>query len=151
MEKEFVPHEIAKKLKGIGFKEKCMAYYLLKEEYDGCTDAEFDNFDSEHFKLEINYSYHDADGHFNDDDISNLNDCVAPLWQQVIEWFRTKHGIHINPTPYQESADRTYEITGYYMGDIIHSSGKLLCCGDGNYSSYEKAREAGILQAIKLI
>ncbi len=129
MENQFVTYEIAKKLKELGFNEWCLNIYQDGEELDVSGYYGFNN-PVRNEKLKDDYP-------------------AAPLWQQVIDWFRMKHGIHINPSTYTESTDG--EITGYYMGDIRHSSGEILCYGDGNYSSYERAREVGILEAIKLI
>ena len=89
MKKEFVTFEIAKKLTELGFKEKCMGYYELKDEYEGCTDAECDNFNSTHFKLTINYSYHNDEGYIN----AKYDGNTAPLWQQTIDWLLVKHDV----------------------------------------------------------
>ena len=76
----------------------------------------------------------------------------APTQSLLQKWIREKHDIHINPEPYGETADHTRDITGYYMGDIIHSTGgQVLVYGDDNYSTYEEALEVGLLKALKEI
>jgi hypothetical protein len=65
MQKEFVTYEIAKELKELGFNEKCMGMYGY--EFEFVID-------------ESSWRYAQIS-----------NDILqAPLWQQVIEWFRNK-------------------------------------------------------------
>jgi len=68
------------------------------------------------------------------------------------KWLREEHGIHVNPTPYRESADHSNEITGYYVGTIYYTNGDCYNgVEDSNYSTYEEALEAGLQEALKLI
>ena len=74
MEHLFIPYELALKLKEKGFDEPCFTKYL-----------------DENKKLAHNYLYyldHNAIGQIN-----------APLYQQVIDWFRDKHKISIMVVP----------------------------------------------------
>ena len=70
MEKQFVPYELAVKLKELGFDEPCFGYYK-NERLKACPRW-----------VVLNQSSNLSD-----------NDCVAPLWQQAFYWFREKHGI----------------------------------------------------------
>jgi hypothetical protein len=67
MEKEFVPYELAVKLKAIGFDEECFGAYH-NENYLDLQSEEFD------------YSYA----------------VKAPLFQQAFRWFRDKHNVRQN-------------------------------------------------------
>ena len=67
MEKEFVPYELAVKLKALGFDEPCFAYYK----------------DMKGEKVLL-YDSMDFDG-----------ECNVPLYQQAFRWFREKHGLCI--------------------------------------------------------
>ena len=67
MEKEFVPYELAVKLKSLGFNEPCFGYYK----------------DMKGEKVLL-YDTMDFDG-----------ECNAPLYQQAFRWFREK-GFLIN-------------------------------------------------------
>ena len=68
MKKEFVPYELAVKLKELGFNEPCLAYYEVDEGYNiGYTFCYSDR----ESQPEIGYS--------------------APLYQQVFRWFREKY------------------------------------------------------------
>jgi hypothetical protein len=70
MEKQFCTYEIALKLKELGFNENCIA-----------TFGENQVFDLQDF--EQNY------------DTFPSHIIAAPLWQQVIDWFRDKLNIKI--------------------------------------------------------
>lgn len=77
MEKQFVPYELAVKLKELGFDDLCLArfngggFYMLPA-YDPLRNSE----------------------------IKEPWFCTAPLWQQAFDWFRTNHDIiaWINPS-----------------------------------------------------
>lgn len=77
MEKEFLPYELALKLKELGFNEDCFAWY----------DANSFN------DIELEFEYK------NNKDLYFKESCTAPLWQQVFDWFREKYNLIGNPTP----------------------------------------------------
>jgi len=66
MKEQFVKYETALKLKELGFNEKCLGYYASDELILSVRDPYYPN------KI-----------------------VLAPLYQQVIEWLRVKHGIWI--------------------------------------------------------
>jgi hypothetical protein len=71
MEKEFVPYELAVKLKKLGFDELCMAYFKDEE-------VQYPN-PYEPFKNSEMKSW-----------------CVtAPTFSQAFRWFREKYGLHV--------------------------------------------------------
>ena len=63
---QFVPYELAVKLKELGFDEECFGYYRIDEKFVALTN------------------YHE---NYNDSD-SRIS---APLWQQAFDWFRDKY------------------------------------------------------------
>ena len=72
MEKEFVPYELAVKLKALGFDEECFGYYHVNVGYTkGYAFCYFDK--PKRFK----------DGF----------DLLAPTFSQVFRWFREKHAL----------------------------------------------------------
>ena len=73
MEKEFVPYELAVKLKTLGFDEPCFAYYK----------------DMKGEKVLL-YDSMDFDG-----------ECNTPLFQQAFRWFREKYWL-FHSTNYQD-------------------------------------------------
>ena len=66
MEKQFVPYELALKLKEIGFNEECLRHYENDDE------ALYESFGL---------------GYLKNSDLTEY-ETSAPLWQQAFDWFR---------------------------------------------------------------
>ena len=78
MEKEFVPYNLAKQIKQLGFKQECFGYYI---------DVEVAN-----PFLVKNIINDDQGGYFT----------LAPTFSQVFRWFREKYDLVIEPcVPFQ--------------------------------------------------
>ena len=144
MKKQFVTYEIALKLKELGFDKKCLAWFAENKEIQIAPDV---------YKK------------WTSKPLTNLNiikvfniDCItAPLYQQVTDWFREKHNIHIEI----ELTDNTMQF--YYQYCIVDSKNRE--CHDEDmidqatriynynerFNTYEEAREQAILKAIELI
>ena len=122
MEKEFIPYEIALKLKELGFDEECLAWYYLPAN----TSSENDYIlalDSETPENQIVY-------------------IKAPLWQQCIDWFRKIPEISIEILYegglHSDTFEYSYQIFSNYYSP---KSEKM---------NYYKCREQAILKAIEL-
>jgi len=136
MDKEFVTYEIGIALKQLSFYNECMAFYpnVYTRENHLIYDTSF---------IERTLG-----------ECSNLNTkmqdggaFVAPLWQQVIEWFREQHQIFI------ELPKMRWIDTGYGI-QIKQYNKKLTLCSAAKYSgakTYEEAREQGVLKAIEVV
>lgn len=91
MEEQFVPYELALKLKELGFDRKCLAYYDMKGVFypmgtvSGPKEIYFGTFIPK-------YQYKD--------DLEPL--VAAPLWQQAFEFFRDKYKLLAIPVNYIE-------------------------------------------------
>lgn len=72
MEKEFVPYELALRLKELGFDEPCFGYY-------------------KHEELLIEGKYKNSDHGFS---------VSAPTWQSAFRWFRETHSLIGAPNHY---------------------------------------------------
>lgn len=120
MNKQFVNYEISLKLKELGFVEPCMGLYYIENKKFSKT----------------NYSH---------SNIVKSNDYIidAPLWQQVIDWFREKHNVIIS-NKYIGTIGK-YEIYIYNMFGRIEPFENYEC------SNFYSAREKAILKAIELI
>lgn len=70
MEEQFVPYELALKLKELGFDEECFKYWNCSYKTDDNSSI-LSMFKNEHI-----YSV------------------AAPLWQQAFDWFREKHNMY---------------------------------------------------------
>ena len=74
MEKEFVPYELAVKLKALGFNEPCFGYYYTLNGKD--------------WKFAEKTEYWKLDDEIN---IGGKFTLLAPLYQQAFRWFRKKY------------------------------------------------------------
>ena len=97
MEKEFVPYELAVKLKVLGFDEECFGYYHVNVGYTkGYAFCYFDK--PKRFK----------DGF----------DLLAPTFSQAFRWFREKYNLKSFIQPIPDDVD-TY-IFAYGTKEIEH-------------------------------
>ena len=126
MEEQFVTYEIALKLKELGFDEKCFAIY----------DAYQDN--------RLVYLCEDGRNHSGTIKTNASMDfsCLAPLWQQVIDWFIEEHNIFIEIT-YEGGLHKDTSLYSFQLwsNQTSNKSDKM---------SYCEAREQAILKAIEL-
>ena len=141
MNKQFVTYEIALKLKELGFNEKCLASYYTDDErnygkgdiYD-CRRKLSSSIDFDPFKEEFDNFY------INSNETYYVS---APLWQQVIDWFREKHNMYIEIT-YEGGLQKDTSLYSFqiWSNQTSNKSDKM---------NYFKAREQAILKAIELI
>lgn len=142
MKNKFCTYEIALKLKELGFNDECLGFY-----------------DS---TIEFFYFNDGLDDGSTEEDYSKNSDLIkpyiaAPLWQDVIDWFREKYNIHVAILPFREYESNILNIVYYYSivdgneteGDILCNENDLCAYGD-NYDTYEECREQVILKAIEL-
>ena len=115
----FLPYELALMLKEKGFNEPCLGRYRDKK-----------------FQLYSVIKEHC----YNSDPISN-KDISAPLYQQVIDWFREKHNIMIE-VHWQEGTQNYSFCYGYKAGKWFFPKETL-----NYYPAYSQAIE----EALKLI
>lgn len=141
MEKEFVPYELAVKLKELGFNKLCM--------YAWCEMGGFNRYTRE--RIDIYYTLKTngnpfglfSEGHNWNRAIEGSNknkiQCSAPLWQQSFDWFREKHNLYYSILPLG------YNVNAIRVGPL----GNLLSYGN-NYN-YQEARQACLEKLIELI
>lgn len=127
MEKEFVPYELAVKLKELGFERECFAWYnygtltIYGEDrlLDSCAANEGENRPN------------------------------APLWQQAFEWFREKHGLisfisfHTKGTFRIESLPKSEIILYSYKQKYFDNNGKM-------WDSYKEVEKECLEKLIEL-
>jgi hypothetical protein len=85
MQKEFVPYELALRMKRLGFKENCLGTY--KKEKLIIT------------RISISES-----------NMLKLEDCPAPLFSQAFRWFREEYDLHhvIHHFTHKKGTDEAY-------------------------------------------
>lgn len=120
----FVPYDIARQLKEKGFNKECFGIYgnnkdlILDDEWLYSTNVET---------------------------MSETENPTAPLYQQVIDWFREKHGIMVY-------ADYAFENKGKFFGAYCGLNGKYSDTEiTDKQNSYYEALTKAIEAALKLI
>lgn len=132
IEDNFVPREIAYRLKDLNFDEECLCY----------IDADTDNIEF--------FEYYDCDRSNStlQSEYGGNKFCTAPLYQQVLQWFREKYKIHIQFDWY--GPDYKW---GYTIDEIAETREeckyikKSWIMNDGFYF-YKEALESSILKTI---
>ena len=137
MEKEFVPYEIALKLKELGFDEPCLIYYL----------------DDVNNTLIPVRPYHDkceSDSYPTNKDLME-NWASAPTFSQTFRWFREKHGIWV--TFEYDDCDCIEANICWYVGKcFIYGTGPLFLTNElGDFRTYEEAELACLNKLIEIV
>ena len=129
MKKQFATYEIALMLKELGFNEPCFGYYR-DDDKDTLSIQEVTNYD-----IEFSCYPH--------------IDCLAPLWQQAVEWLFQKYGLHISLVPVSKDKwfFEIFKISDSVFDKIIGSPFYPL----GAVITQELAYEVAILYAIDCI
>lgn len=124
MKNQFCSYEIAKQLKELEFDEYCLAVYFKDK-----------------FQLVKGFNINNVDLHV----ANEFGGILAPLWQQVIDWFREKQNIYINIEPI------TFDDEPTYIFEIINlKNGMLLNDINSSFIDPNEAREQAILKALEL-
>ncbi len=157
MQKQFVTYEIATMLKELGFDEPCL--------YAFCEEGGWNKYKRERERITYilktdgsPFGTFFAGKNWNKEIIVNTKSkiqCSAPLWQQVIDWLREKHHlVLIVETAYYPTAGK-YDAAKYcykILGIFLKSSSTIFRTVENKSPvNYEQAREAAILEALKLI
>lgn len=128
MEKQFVTYKIALELKKLGFNEKCFAHYITSEGWKlDCTEGSL--------------CYKDKPSNVQDE-----YSVLAPLWQQVIDWFREKKGIYIEITSWT-TTDIMFDVS---VKRVVDYNWKELFEDYYWTNDYSEARDQAILRAVEV-
>ena len=158
MEKQFVSFDIALKLKELGFDEPCFAYFTKMKDwmitdYKGKPAAwQKYNVGNNMYLRTVTDSFGDnlhRDGKFvrNSKFTKAITNVAAPLYQQVIDWFRTKHNLFIELVIDRTAEPKFTYIITRYLGDFNWEESIM---SEFLYRTYEESREDAILKAIGL-
>lgn len=133
IDNEFVTFDLAIKLRKIGFDESCVSkefgYYRYNKQ--------------NHFLVV-------ADLYILPDHVKNSNEVLAPLFQQVFDWFRTVHNYDYSIVRVSEHLVGKGNLKKYEF-DIWNENSDPKCVGRGFNDTYEEARTACIQMLINLI
>lgn len=136
----FVSYDISKALKDLGFDEPCVNLYRVEGYSQKLAQTKFFTIDQHWGNSLTGLSPRYGD---RIDD----NECLAPMYQQVLDWFREKHNLHIVPEPKIMFPDSM--VGDQYYFTIYHNT-KLYDLDDGVRGYYETI-EFAINKAIELV
>ena len=139
MEKEFVPYELALKLKELGFKEECMGLY---EEVDNNIKLLYA--DPVVTLYLLNTAKHEG----------RIYHCKSPLWQQAFDWFREEKDLLNHLTTHLNTWGEDGALETYYGYRIMIDKDGWKC--DvweklSKYETYEEARQACLEKLIEIV
>ena len=123
MEKEFVPYELAVKLKALGFDEPCFGYYDL----DGLQ------INTHHWYPENKNSSFPLPNTTNNPKIS------APTFSQAFKWYREKYGLSAIVSQFGYSIENAFGGIEYYIDE------------NENPTCYEEAEIACLDKLIEMV
>lgn len=130
MNELFVPYEIAKQLKEIGFDEPCFAGYQINHlnEYNLYYKGSGSKAITPHANVYGKYCH------------QNNHVVKAPLYQQVFDWFRDKG--------YESEIKRLNRFDYAYHAGVGYSD---YLGGKAGYANYEEAQDECIKYLVSLI
>lgn len=142
MEKEFVPYELALKLKELGFNEPCLAYY-------------YKHGNSKKEKL---FYYPSQDEYDIDDhpylELNSKTNNDAPLWQQAFDWFREEEELLNHITTHLQDIGEDGSLVESYGYRIMYNKDGYKC--DvweklARFDTYEESRLECLKRLIELV
>ena len=140
MNEDFVPFELAKKLKEKGFREKCLAYYDAEDNVGLLYNTQYSDELLPCQYTDLLASYNSGDIAANLDTSDNCID--APTISQVLKWLREEKKMNVNMRLLVENG--WYFSIQDYMGVQRYSMLQDAKDTDDLYYSYVGAAIAGI-------
>lgn len=149
MKNLFVPYELSTAAKKKGFDEPCMAWYtvLIK---DGVPEFKYN------YEKQGTWFKHNSDPEtltWNDPD----SKCSAPLYDQILDWFKKEHKIYIQIVPFAKyfKQEWQYELLRLEISEFKSPKregyNKYIKLNDFILSSYHEAMNRAIGEALTLI
>jgi hypothetical protein len=133
MEKEFVPYELALRMKQLGFNEYCFAGYRHSK-WIGSDGPNSRYFHAQQFRNSMF-------------DEKQNEDCSSPLYQQVFRWFREKYNIDSFVKHLYKSTIKV----GYYFGIDQYKGVSFQTDFDAWYQTYEEAEQACLEKLLEIV
>jgi hypothetical protein len=130
MKNEFVPYELAVKLKQLGFDEPCFAIW----KNDKLISV------GGHWGMNITHSMFGFE-----DDMFALDECRAPLFQQAFRWFREKYGLEGVTQQAEDYIWYKWKISQY------NENGKKYVYDWYEYKTYEEAELVCLEKLIEIV
>jgi hypothetical protein len=141
MEKEFVPYELALRMKRLGFDEPCFGYYN-----EGTLSIEFIR-NGNIFKETEDSIY-----------FKENTSCLAPTFSQAFSWFREKHSLFSSILPFQDIEDDIRLCYYYCVINLDECKDEDILCNESslgasdiNFSSPAEAELACLEKLIGIL
>lgn len=136
MEKEFVPVELALRMKAIGFDEPCFGHYQQEYHDDGMTELE------PSLQMIISKQHQHA-----------YQVCTAPLYQQAFKWFRKNYRLSVNIHDCLDDFEAI--ITQWALSDhkVVHEFPQRVDISypHNRFDSYEEAELSCLVRLIEIV
>jgi len=133
MNKEFVPYELALKMRHLGFDEPCLgSYYNYSEE-----NFKEDKFDYRG-ELNIEYSIYNENTYY----------ILAPLFQQSFRWFREKYFLSSDIIDRMSDGEK---ITYFFINEIKTDNKYFKTIPSKLFTNYEEAELACLEKLIEIV
>lgn len=136
MNEEFVPFELAKKLKEKGFKEKCLAYYDVEDNVGLLYNTQYTDEALPCQYTDLLQCHNTGEAETQPDDSGFCVD--APTISQVLKWLREEKNIHIG---FGYTPRKKWRHVVMYMDDRFYNKPTLTVDG---FLKIEQAAIAGI-------
>lgn len=137
-EKEFVPYELALRMKTLGFAEPCWCYFENNVFFDSRFLKDYDYFEV----MSKKYSTY----------------TLAPTFSQAFRWFRDKHDLVAAILPFQDIEDRVSLCYYYSIVDLDECKDEDILCNESslgasdiNFSSHPEAELACLNKLIEIV
>jgi hypothetical protein len=135
MEKEFVPYELALRMKQLGFNEPCFGYYFNHSE-ENFKEGKFDY----RGELNIEYSIYKENTYY----------ILAPTFSQAFRFFRENHNLHAEPYTVDMGAiEYCFQIRDLYSEKYIYDN--FVGAGGSYHGTFDTPEEAELKCLEKLI
>lgn len=135
LENQFVPFELAVKLKELGFDEECLSFY---NQNGKLNQSRIDS-----FNWVINNSSYN---------VNKLGYIAAPLWQQAFDWFRNKGYFKEIRWSAVNGGNKWCDSHGVYYLFVITKEGNWDWFEQElNFKSYEESRYSCLEKLIEII
>ncbi len=130
MEKEFVPYELALRMKALGFDEPCFGYYEPSKEFNYLNWEIFKDLPY----LAKNSEWQDL--------------CAAPTWQSAFRWFREKHFLSSDIIDRMSDGEK---ITYFFINEIKTDNKYFKTIPSKLFTNYEEAELACLEKLIEIV
>ena len=132
---DFVPFELAKKLKEKGFREKCLTYYDVEDNVGLLYNTQYTDDMSPCQYTDLLQSHNTDTTVAQPDDSENC--CDAPTISQVLKWLREEKKLHV-VFPFYE--DKGF----YYYVQRIGNAARIVSSFDDSDTCFDTAELAAL-------